>query len=122
MNFFLSINRFFSNSYHFLEPGGQIFILVGIFLIIKDEILMDTSNIDQQYRMISFADYNWHLRVIVDIIALLISFVMAMFSQYTGNLNKDYPSYLGVTIVNFMIAALMFGAALLFHGATLDAD
>ena len=59
MNFFLSINRFFSNRYHFLEPGGQIFIIVGIFLIVKDEILMKTSEVDERYRMISFTKYDW---------------------------------------------------------------
>lgn len=36
MNFFLSINRFMDSSYHFLEPGGQIFVIFGIFLILKD--------------------------------------------------------------------------------------
>lgn len=41
MNLFLSINRFLNQSYHFLEPGGQIFIIVGIILILKDEIMMD---------------------------------------------------------------------------------
>jgi hypothetical protein len=46
MNFFLSINRFFSNSYHFLEPGGQIFTIFGIFLIMKDEVLLDPDTVD----------------------------------------------------------------------------
>ena len=36
MNLFLSINRFLNQRYHFLEPGGQIFIIVGIILILKD--------------------------------------------------------------------------------------
>lgn len=54
--------------------------------------------------------------------ALLVSFIMATFSQYTSNLNKDYPSYVGLTIVNFMIAILMFAASFLFHGASFDTD
>jgi hypothetical protein len=36
MNFFLSINRFLNKSYHFLEPGGQIFVIIGVILILKD--------------------------------------------------------------------------------------
>ena len=72
--------------------------------------------------MISFAKYDWQLRVAIDTVAILVSFVMAMFSQYTSALNKDYPSYLGLTLVNYLIAIMMFGASYLFHGASLDTD
>lgn len=72
--------------------------------------------------MIAFSKYEWHVRVLVDIIAIFVSFVMALFYKYTTNLNKDYPSYLGMFIVNSMIAIIMFLAAFLFHGATFDGN
>lgn len=58
----------------------------------------------------------------MDALALIVSFIMALFQKYTSNLNKDYPSYIGLVIVNTMIAILMFAASFIFHGATLDAD
>lgn len=36
MNFFLSLNRSINAQVHYLEPGGQIFVVVGILLILKD--------------------------------------------------------------------------------------
>lgn len=55
-------------------------------------------------------------------VTLFMSFVMAQFSQYTSNLNKDYPSYLGLSIVNFMVAILLFAASFFLHGATFDTN
>jgi hypothetical protein len=83
---------------------------------------MNVSEIEYEYHLISFAQYGWHVRVGMDVIALVVSLIMAMSYKYTTNLNKDYPSYLGMAIVNFMIAVVMFLAAYLFHGATFDND
>jgi hypothetical protein len=84
--------------------------------------MMDTQIIDTSYRMIGFASYSWHFRISIDFLALFVSFVMAISYKYTTNLNKDYPSYLGMFIVNSMIAVIMFLASYFMHGASFDND
>ena len=70
--------------------------------------------------MLGFANYSWQFRIAIDFLALFVSFVMALSYKYTTDLNKDYPSYLGMFIVNSMIAIIMFLASYFFHGATFD--
>ncbi len=72
--------------------------------------------------MIAFAKYSWQFRVSLDFLAIFVSLVMALSYKYTTNLSKDYPSYLGMFIVNFMIAIIMFLASYFFHGASFDDD
>jgi hypothetical protein len=83
---------------------------------------METEKIDTSYHMIAFANYSWHFRVSLDAIALFVSFIMALSYKYSTNLNKNYPSYLGMFIVNFMIAIILFVASYFFHGASFDND
>jgi hypothetical protein len=43
-NFFLSINRSINHSTHSLEPGGQIFVIVGIIFTLSDSYRLETDN------------------------------------------------------------------------------
>ena len=103
MNFFLSINRFMNSNYHFLELGGQTFVIIAIAMIIKDEILLDTSQVDTSYHYIAYSHYEYYTRVLIDGIAIILSIIMTITYKYTTALNKDYTSYLGLFIVNSMI-------------------
>lgn len=47
---------------------------------------------------------------------------MSLTYKYTTNLNKDYPSYLGMLIVNFMMTFNMALASYFLHGTTYDSD
>jgi len=83
---------------------------------------MDTSNPDISYRMLGFSHSSWQFRVGLDFLALFVSLVMALSCKYTTNMNKNYPSYLGMFVVNFMIGIIMFLASYFFHGASFDND
>lgn len=72
--------------------------------------------------MIGFAKYSWEFRLGMDFLALFVSFVMAMTYKYTTTLSKDYPSYLGMFVVNFMISILLFVASFFMHGVSFDND
>lgn len=72
--------------------------------------------------MIGFLQYSWQVRLVVDFVALFVSLIMAISYKYTNSLNKDYPPYLGMFVVNSMVAMVMFVASYFLHGATFDKD
>jgi hypothetical protein len=72
--------------------------------------------------MKAFLHQPWYIRVIFDVIALLNSLFMSITYKYTTNLNKNYPSYLGMLIVNFMMAINLALFSYFIHGATFDTD
>jgi hypothetical protein len=123
MNFFLSIHRDMNGSVHYLEPGGQIFVVIGIFMVIKDEIYLDVDYFDNEdYVKNQFTNFSWQVRVLVDVALLAVSVIMAVCYKYTTNISKCYPSYLGMLVVNSMIVVNMAFSSYLFHGATFDSD
>jgi hypothetical protein len=72
--------------------------------------------------MTKFLNHPWYIRSIADLVALLMSFIMAITYKYTTNLNKDYPSYLGMFVSNIMLAINLVLASYFFHGTTYDFD
>ena len=83
-------------SYHYLELGGQTFVIIAIAMIIKDEIFLDTSRVDTSYHNIAYSNYEYYTRVLIDGIAIILSIIMTITYKYTTVLNKDYTSYFAI--------------------------
>jgi hypothetical protein len=72
-NFFLSLNRSWNHSSHVLEPGGQLFVIVGLIFVMYDSY---TINIAESPHEIWDVINPWYLtrlpyqRVIADLVII----------------------------------------------------
>ena len=73
-----------------------------------------------QYINIFFIHRNQIQRILADLVALGLAFVLSKFSILTADLKNHYPPFLSMFIVNFFIAINMTISAYYFNGATFD--
>lgn len=69
-NYFLSIKRCYRGAFHFLEPGGIIFISLGVLLFFGDAYSLRIDQYTYQFAWIDHLSKSWEQRVLADLVIM----------------------------------------------------
>lgn len=69
-----------------------------------------------------YLDREWYQRVLADLGALAVSFVISKLSRYTSDMKSHYPPYLSMLLVNLFMTVNMAFSTYFFNGLTFDTN